>query len=180
MIENQVPECVLVPLWLEVNCFRLRCSTNFFLVFFLAEELLTIDRYENSDWCIFFTCTIPQPVLLCFYSAHRISSFPWRQRAAYLACLFVSSLILSLQFTYVISFSELVSILSYQTSFWLMTHTAICWQKPCFELERVLALACLRWHSYTPSSVIRTIAACISWQGFAIRVAGMVEFSKET
>ena len=66
------------------------------------------------------TCTTPQPVLHCFYSAHRIISFPWRQRAAYLACLFVSSLILSLQFTYVISFSELVSILSYQTSFWVM------------------------------------------------------------
>jgi len=34
-----------------------------------------------------------------------------------LACLFVSSSVLSLQFTYVISFSELVSILSYQSSF---------------------------------------------------------------
>ena len=28
-------------------CFRLQCSTNFFLFFFFAEELLMVDRYEN-------------------------------------------------------------------------------------------------------------------------------------
>jgi len=36
-------------------CFRLQCSTNFFLVFFLAEELLMVDRYENFDWCILYS-----------------------------------------------------------------------------------------------------------------------------
>jgi hypothetical protein len=60
------------------------------------------------------------PFYIAFTQHTELFSFPWRQRAAYLACLFVSSLILSLQFTYVISFSELVSILSYQTSFWVI------------------------------------------------------------
>ena len=27
---------------------------QYFLVFFLAEELLMVDRYENFDWCILF------------------------------------------------------------------------------------------------------------------------------
>ena len=43
--------------------------------------------------------------------------------------LFISSLVLSLQFTYVISLSELHSILSYQTSFWVMAagYVSVCW-----------------------------------------------------
>ena len=44
----------LLVLAVENLGFRLQCSTDFFLVFFLAEELLMVDRYENFDWCILF------------------------------------------------------------------------------------------------------------------------------
>ena len=71
----------------------------------------------NNSTTRFFANSVHTELLPC----------PWRQRAAYLACLFVSSLILSLQFTYAIVLilyleNQYLSWAS-QTSFWVIGPT---------------------------------------------------------
>ena len=98
-------------------------SLTLTLMFFFSEEAYAYAVDGYLEWCTQFAriaqgiywasaqsfivlrVQLHNPFYIAFTQRKELFSFPWRQRAAYLACLFVSSLILSLQFTYVSSFA---------------------------------------------------------------------------